>query len=171
MTLTCQTLVEAHLDALQAYARAWTQDADLAGEVVQRTFLKAFEKLNQLKEPKAARSWLITILRHEIGLERRAHHRFEVWDPEDFDAIPQAAEEEALLDPALLSGLPAAMGQLPEASHRILLLRYQQNLSYEAIGAHLDVPIGTVMSRLYRAKAALKAVLLDAQTPSHRSKA
>jgi RNA polymerase sigma-70 factor (ECF subfamily) len=68
-------LVEGHLDALHAFALAWTRNGDLAAEVVQRTFLKAFEKLHQLRDPGAARGWLVAILRNEIALEYRGRMR------------------------------------------------------------------------------------------------
>ncbi|HJW08129.1 MAG TPA: sigma factor, partial [Holophagaceae bacterium] len=68
----------AHLDALHGLALAWTHDGDWAGDLVQRTFLKAFERLGQLRAPEAARSWLITILRHERASDLRRQARFEV---------------------------------------------------------------------------------------------
>jgi len=160
LDLTCESLVEAHLDAVHAYARAKLRQEDLAREIVQRTFLKAFEKLGQLRDPLAARGWLLSILRNEIAMEFRASARFEVWDEEAFENLPGSDDGDAV-DPSLLAALPGALDQLPEAARSILLLRYQQELSYEQISDLLGLPLGTIQSRLHRAKAALKAAMVQ----------
>jgi RNA polymerase sigma-70 factor (ECF subfamily) len=154
-----ERLVEDHLDALHGLAQAWTRDPELARELVQRTFLRAFEKLDQLREAQAARSWLISIFRNELAGERRAQARFEVWEAEAFEDLPAPGGEESPLDPEDLARLPGALADLPESSRRILLLRFQQELSYEAIGTLLGLPPGTVMSRLHRAKAMVRRLL------------
>jgi len=160
MVPTCESLVEGHLDALLAFARWRLRRADVAEEVVQRTFLKAFEKRTQLREVAAARSWLLSILRNEIAMEHRGNARFEVWDAEDFEELQQPEPEEAL-DPALIEALPAALERLSEGARSILLLRFQQELTYEEIARLLDLPVGTVQSRLHRAKVSLKALLVS----------
>lgn len=156
--LSCQTLVDDHLDALHGYASARTRSGDLAKDVVQRTFLKAFEKRHQLRDPLAARAWLLAILRNEIALEHRAHARFVVWEPDDFEAVPHEAEEPTL-DPGLVAALPEALARLSEGARDILHLRFQQELSYDAIADLLGIPMGTVQSRIHRAKHALKTLL------------
>ncbi len=164
LILTCESLVEGHLDAVHAYARMKLRQEDLAKEIVQRTFLKAFEKLGQLRDALAARGWLISILRNEIAMEFRSSARFEVWNEEDFEALPGPEDEEGV-DPSLLEALPGALTRIPEAARTLLLLRYQQELSYEQIAGILDLPLGTVQSRLHRAKAALKAALKKEDLP------
>ena len=161
MNLTCESLVEGHLDAVYAYARAKVRQEDLAREIVQRTFLKAFEKRGQLRDVLAARGWLLSILRNEIAMEFRANAKFEVWDDQAFENIPGPEEEEAV-DPALLAALPHALAHIPEAARSLLLLRYQQDLSYEQIADMLQMPLGTVQSRLHRAKATLKVAMTKA---------
>jgi RNA polymerase sigma-70 factor (ECF subfamily) len=158
LTLTCESLVEEHLDAVYAYARMKVRQEDLAREVVQRTFLKAFEKLGQLRDVLAARAWLLSILRNEIAMEFRASSRFEVWDEGDFNELPGHEPEEGM-DPSLLEALPGALSRISEAARTLLFLRYQQELSYEQISGILELPLGTVQSRLHRAKASLKAAL------------
>lgn len=158
MNVTCESLVEEHLDAVYGYARMKLRQEDLAKEMVQRTFLKAFEKRGQLRDILAARAWLLSILRNEIAMEFRASARFEVWDEGDFDAVPGPEDEEGV-DPSLLEALPGALSRLPEAARTLLLLRYQQELSYEQIAGIMELPLGTVQSRLHRAKASLKAAL------------
>lgn len=155
--LSCEDLVEGHLDALHGYALSRTRSSDLAKELVQRAFLKAFEKRHQLRDPLAARGWLLTILRNELSMEYRAHARFVVWDSEDFDAVPGEVEE--TLDHELTEQLPSALAQLSEGARDILILRFQQDLSYDAIADLLGIPLGTVQSRIHRAKLALKTLL------------
>jgi len=156
--VTCESLVEGHLDAVHAYARMKLRQEDLAKEIVQRTFLKAFEKRGQLRDVLATRGWLLSILRNEIAMEFRASARFEIWDEQDFDELPGPEDEEGV-DPSLLKGLPDALARIPEAAQTLLLLRYQQELSYEQIAGILELPLGTVQSRIHRAKAALKAAM------------
>ena len=156
--MTCESLVDGHLDAVHAYARSKLRQEDLAKEIVQRTFLKAFQKRSQLRDPLAARGWLLSILRNEIAMEFRSTARFEVWDEQDFEALPGPEDGEGV-DPSLLEALPDALARIPEAARTLLLLRYQQELSYEQIADLLDLPLGTVQSRLHRAKATLKTEL------------
>jgi RNA polymerase sigma-70 factor (ECF subfamily) len=154
-----EALVAGHLDALHAFALAWTRNGDFAAEVVQRTFLKAFEKLHQLRDPGAARSWLVAILRNEIAHEHRGRMRLVAWDGADFDGLAGEGPADDGVDPSLLAALPAALDQLPDPAREILLLRFQQDLSYEQISELLGLPLGTVQSRLHRAKAALKVLI------------
>ena len=155
MPPTHEDLVDGHLDALHGLARAWTRDPELAQELVQRTFLRAFQGLGQLREPAAARSWLIRIFRNELAGEHRFRARFDAWEPEAFEAVPEPETPDAL-DDGDLRRLREILERLPEPARQVLLLRYQQELSYEAIADLLDVPAGTVMSRLHRAKAAIR---------------
>jgi len=164
LKLTCESLVEGHLDAVYAYARAKVRQDDLAREILQRTFLKAFENRSQLRDVAAARGWLLSILRNEIAMEFRANSKFEVWDDLAFENIPGPQDEEAV-DPTLLTALSRALTSIPEAARSLLLLRYQQELTYEQIAEMLDLPLGTVQSRLYRAKASLKAAMTKVGNP------
>ncbi len=159
MTLTCEALVEGHLDALHGFALAWTRQRDVAEDAVQRAFVKAFERLHQLRDPGAVRGWLLTILRNEITAEYRSRARIVALEGGEWDELPGEEAEEPALDPALLEGLPGALAQLPENAREILLLRYQQELSYDDIMQVLGLPLGTVQSRLHRAKLALKTLL------------
>jgi len=79
LTWTCDTLVEGHLDAVHAYARVKLSQEDLAKGIVQRTFLKTFEKLGQLRDVLAARACLLPIFRNDIAMEFRSSARLEGW--------------------------------------------------------------------------------------------
>ena len=159
MTLTCEALVDGHLDALHGFALVWTRQRDVAEDAVQRAFVKAFERLHQLRDHRAARGWLLTILRNEITAEYRSRARIVALEGGEWEELPGEEPEEPAFDPALLELLPEALAQLPENAREILLLRFQQELSYEDIMAVLGLPLGTVQSRLHRAKLALKTLL------------
>lgn len=155
MAVSAEALVTEHLDALYGLARAWLRDEALAEDLTHRTFLKAFERRGQLRNPEAARAWLIGILRNEITSEFRTQARQVTWDPETLEALPASDPDPDLFGPAL-EVLPLALDRLPEATRAILLLRFQQELTYDEISRTLAIPLGTVMSRLHRAKLALK---------------
>ncbi len=158
MVPSAEHLVEHHLDALYGLAKAWVHDHDLAEDLTHRTFLKAFERRGQLRDPGAARAWLVAILRNEMVSEFRRRGREVAWDREDFeDLVDPTPEAEVPTD--RLVALPAAFDCLADAFKDILLLRFQQELSYEAIAQLLGLPLGTVMSRLHRAKIALRSHL------------
>ena len=157
--MTCESLVEEHLNAIHAYARAKLRQEDLARDIVQRTFLKAFQNRGSLRDPLSARAWLLTILRNEIAMEFRTSARFEVWDQEQFEDLP-GTEVDETVDPSMIEALPSALSRITEAARTLLLLRFQQELSYEQIADVLDLPLGTVQSRLHRAKVSLKAAMV-----------
>jgi RNA polymerase sigma-70 factor (ECF subfamily) len=154
---SCETLVEEHLDALHGYALYRTRSADLAQELVQRAFLKAFENRHRLRNPDSTRPWLLAILRNELAMERRSRARFVIVEADDFEAVPDEADNS--IDPEFLLSLPEALSQLSDDARDILALRFQQELGYEAIAELLSVPLGTVQSRIHRAKLALKTLL------------
>ncbi len=159
---SCESLVEGHLDALHGYALSHCRHRDLAEDAVQRTFLKAFQKRGQLKEPSAARGWLLTILRNELAMEWRRRRRLVALEEPEWEELPGEEAEEPAMDPALLAMLPQALDRLSEDARDILLLRYQQEFSYEQISGLLGIPFGTVQSRLHRAKLALRTHLSPA---------
>jgi RNA polymerase sigma-70 factor (ECF subfamily) len=157
--LTCEALVEGHLDALHGYALALCRQKDVAEDAVQRAFLKAFQKRHQLQDPGAARAWMLTILRNELAMEWRSRGRLVALEEPEWAEMPGEEPEEPAIDAALLAELPKALERLSDGAREILLLRYQQELSYEDISALLGVPLGTVQSRIHRAKLALRTHL------------
>jgi RNA polymerase sigma-70 factor (ECF subfamily) len=159
VTLSPEALVEGHLDMVHGYALALCRQKDLAEDAVQRAFLKAFQKLHTLQDPRAVRSWLITILRNELAMEWRGRSRLVALEEPEWAELPGEDAEEPEIDPGLLAELPKALERLSEGAREILLLRYQQELSYEEISALLGVPLGTVQSRIHRAKLALRTHL------------
>jgi RNA polymerase sigma-70 factor (ECF subfamily) len=152
-------LIGSHYEPLYRYARRLTGSAAQAEDFVQETFLVALERLDQLIEPDRAASWLRTTLRNLFLATLRREKRRS--GGIDFDTVlaPSEPSRDDLLD------LPQALGQLSEEFRVPLILFYVDHLGYREIADQLGLPIGTVMSRLSRAKAALKAHLEPDDAP------
>lgn len=167
-------LIAQHHVLLYRYAYRLCGCAADADDLTQQTYLIAHEKLHQLRDPSSAKSWLCTILRHAYLRLRNHQPLMKSLDQRnDAPRIESAAsyDEEALQQ---------ALEDLPEDYRSAVILYYFQELSYKEIADVLEIPLGTVMSRLSRAKSQLKSAL-DGQerrqmpvkltTNSHSSKA
>jgi RNA polymerase sigma-70 factor (ECF subfamily) len=159
---TLRALVVEHHAALYRYAYRLTgQQAD-AEDLTQQAFLVAQQKLHQLREPGRARAWLFAVLRSCFLKNCRK------WSPEPgglWEAEEVAAESPAL-DAIDQQGLAEALAELPDEFRVVVLMFYFEDLSYKEIAEQLELPIGTVMSRLSRAKGHLRRRLADDWTES-----
>jgi len=157
---TIDGLVSEHLDAVYRYAFRLTGQSADAEDLTQQTFLVAQQKSGQLRDRSAARGWLCAILRSLVAKLYRNRREIDGtsldWQvetvAEDVDPDPEA--------PLVLEELQAAIDQLPPDFKEVLLLFYFEQCSYRQIAAKLDLPPGTVMSRLSRAKAHLRRRLI-----------
>ena len=151
-----QALVHQHHAAVYRYAFRLTGRQADAEDLAQQTFLQAQRKLHQLREPKHATAWLFAILRSLLIKSRRRNRPMAAADAQvepDLMAAPEAPEE---VDSERLQ---AALSQLPDEHRTIVLMFYMEELSYKESAEALDVPMGTVMSRLSRAKSRLRELL------------
>ena len=150
-----------HRGALLTYLRSLLHDAELAEEVLQDTFLAAWTGASGYGGRASARVWLLGIARRRAHdtLRRRTIHAV---DASVLDTIPAPdPEPESLaLVTAERDTLHAAMVRLRPLHREVLVLNFVQELPYRDIATVLGVPIGTVMSRLYHAKRALRSELL-----------
>lgn len=134
------------------------EDAD---DLFQEIFLRAFRALAQYQAGRSFKNWLCTIALNGIRT-RRLKTRLKGWlglGRGDAEEIPdeRATDAGAAHDEAQRQErLHRAMGALPEAQRRILLLCYYEHASYEEIASTLQVPLGTVKTHLFRAKEALR---------------
>jgi RNA polymerase sigma-70 factor (ECF subfamily) len=147
-----------HADVYRYARRLAGQDAD-AEDLVQQTFLLAQRKLSQLREPEKARSWLLAITRN-CFLKARLKRIPATATSMDLDVGQVAAGPEEL--PIDAAALQDAISELPEEFRVVVLMFYFEFLSYRQIAEELDVPVGTVMSRLSRAKRHLRKRLMAA---------
>ncbi len=152
-------LVDEHLQAVYAYAYRLSGSVPDAEDLTQQAFLVAQQKLGQLRKAKSARSWLFTILRNAfLKMRQRRRPVAAVVLQLDIDTLPAETPEEELID---RQRLQAAVDELPEMFRVVLLMFYFEECSYREIAERLELPIGTVMSRLARAKGHLRSKLFD----------
>lgn len=147
-----------HLDALYSTARRLTRDPATAEDLVQDTYVKAFRNKGRFSEGTNLRAWLFTILHNTFLNDVRRRKSSPVESGEDADeavakqAAPEPSPEQSLLARASAAELDAALAALPEAYREAVWLRDVQEMSYADIARVLDVPIGTVMSRIARGR-------------------
>ncbi|QGJ69435.1 RNA polymerase subunit sigma [Planctomycetales bacterium 10988] len=145
-------LVKEYHGGLYRYAYRLTGSNADAEDLVQQTFLQAQTNFHQLKTMEGAKAWLFTILRNLFRSECRKRKITEVtW--ETLDLIPAEEEIEGPIDSERLQLI---LNSLSEEYRLVLVLFYYEDQSYREIAETLDIPIGTVMSRLARAKRTLK---------------
>ncbi len=150
-----------YLDSLYGMAMRLTRRPSDAEDLVQETYLKAFRSSAQFKRGTNLKAWLFTILQNTFRNVRRHDVRSPI--AVDSDIVEQAAGDatrdfspEQLLTRATLDAdLQAALDGLPEAFRQAVWLRDVEELTYAEIAGVLDVPIGTVMSRISRGRRAL----------------
>ena len=158
-----QHLVDRHYAALYRFGLSLSGKPDAASDLVQQTFYLWAEKGHQLRDASKAKSWLFTTLYREYLSTYRRNARFPQVELDD------ASSELPSVAPDALAGVDgstviAALAQLEDVFRAPLSLFYLDELSYREIADVLDVPIGTVMSRLSRGKEQLRKLLLDETT-------
>jgi RNA polymerase sigma-70 factor (ECF subfamily) len=157
-----------HLDAAYRFARWLARSPADADDIVQESMLRAFRGFAGLKGSDA-KAWLLTIVRncHLTAAAQRARRSF-VPLPEEGDSCDGEplvstglGPEGAALESEASRTLERLVAALAEQHREVLILREIEELDYRDIAKVLEVPIGTVMSRLARARAALRAHWLD----------
>lgn len=154
-------LIDAHYEATYRYAYRLSGSASDAEDLTQETFGKALARLAQLREPDRAKAWLFRILRNLYLHKVRDQKRHKVIPLDAVGDLPGRADDGAApeIDPAKLQH---ALNELDETFRTPIILFYFEDFSYRDIAEQMDLPIGTVMSRLARAKAYLRARLSPA---------
>lgn len=155
---TVANLVDDHYAALYRYGFRLTGSAADAEDLTQETFCKAHAKRDQLLDPGKAKAWLFKILRNTYLHRARSHRQQRVVSLELTGDVPAPAPEE--LPPVDVAELQRALNDLPEPFRTPVILFYFEDFSYRDIAEQMELPLGTVMSRLARAKAHLRARLL-----------
>jgi RNA polymerase sigma-70 factor, ECF subfamily len=157
-----------HLDALYRVALRLTANPSDAEDLVQETMLRAFRSWDRYTPGTNAKGWLLTILRHLFINEyrRRSRHpeTVDVDTIEPFALFQEVQEEDpqgAFFDKIVDDEVLRAVDQLPEAFREAVTLSDVEGLSYEEVAKVLDVPVGTVKSRLYRGRRLLQAKLYE----------
>ena len=158
---THQLLVK-HFEVVFRYAYRLTGCRSAAEDVTQEVFLRAFKAIEQLRDPLAERGWLLTIARNEFARWCRLATNQRTTSTEDDVADHVEAGESDL---ERRDWIQSALEQLPPEFRSVVLMFYFEQLSYTEIAESLAIPIGTVMSRLSRAKSQLKRCLDELALP------
>jgi RNA polymerase sigma-70 factor, ECF subfamily len=147
----------AFLPHLRAFALHLTRDPVRSDDLVQSTLLRAWTNLDHFQHGTNLEAWLFTILRNCFYSEHRKH-RWEIEDPEGGFArrLMVQPEQEPWL---MLRDLQQALVHLPPEQREALLLVIEQGETYEAAAAHCGVAVGTIKSRVNRARTQLAAML------------
>ena len=152
-----EQLVTEHYAPLYRYAYRLSGCAADAEDLTQETFCTAQMKMSQLRDPARAKSWLFSILRNAY-LRRRRDDKHQHFVPVEF--LNDVAETPPdPLPPVEPEQLQQALNELPEVFRTPIILYYFEDFSYRDIAEQMELPIGTVMSRLARAKAHLRCQL------------
>jgi RNA polymerase sigma-70 factor (ECF subfamily) len=151
-------LVEGEIPRLRRYARALTRDSVRADDLVQDTLERGIAKAHLWQKGTDIRAWLFTIMHNQyVNNVRRAHR-----EPTTVDVDQVASTLVATTDPTAsrrLNELDRAMGHLSKGQREVVLLVGLEGVSYDEAAKIIGIPIGTVRSRLARAREALRAEL------------
>ena len=145
---------------LYRIAYAWCHDAALADDLVQETLSKAWARRAQLRDEAALKAWMVSIMNHCWLDYLRGRRDFD--DVEDLqDELESAAEspEACCNREQVIACVRAAVARLPLGQRQVLTLVDLEEFGYAEVAGILDIPVGTVMSRLSRARASLKNLL------------
>lgn len=163
-----EDLVKAHYPGIYRFALSMCREDGTARDLVQQTFLNWARHGHALRDASKARAWLFTTLYREWldNATRARRHETVEFEPDVHGAPPQ---EDITLPPQVDSQtLHHALEKLDEHHRAPLVLFFLQELSYKEIAQTLGLPVGTVMSRLSRAKENLRAILRDLEEPPTR---
>ncbi len=154
-----QRLVEEHYVALYRYAYRLSGSGADAEDLTQEAFCKAQLNLSQLRDPGRAKPWLFSILRNAYLHRVRAERQQPCVSLEVAGDLPdRPADPLPEIDPEQLQ---KALNDLPEPFRTPIILYYFEDFGYRDIAEQMDLPLGTVMSRLARAKAWLRNRLAE----------
>jgi RNA polymerase sigma-70 factor (ECF subfamily) len=150
--------LEAELPRLRRYARALTRDASRADDLIQDTLVRALAKQHLYQDGTNLRAWLFTLMHNQHVNNARRNVR----EDNSLDVDTMAAHLVAVTDPTAsrqLRELDEAIGKLAIEQRQVILLVGLEGMSYEETAAILNVPIGTVRSRLSRGREALRRLM------------
>ena len=167
-----------YMDQLYSHALRLTKNPADAEDLVQETYLKGYKAFNSFKDGTNLRAWLFRILTNSfINDYRKKQRSFDEQEVEDIEALNTLSSadyssnthlgisaEDALFERLTDDEIQTAIDSLPETYKDVVLLADVQGFSYKEIAEILDVPDGTVMSRLHRARAKLKDLLFGYMT-------
>ncbi len=166
LSLLCRTDLQSQLEKIRPklyrVAYSWSHNAALADDLVQETMIKALQNSGQLRNPDSLNGWLFTILANCWRDYFRQHREMEdIEELEDYRCVDEFTPEDGHAQSQLVSRVRHAVSRLPLGQRQVLTLVDLEEFSYVEVSGILDIPVGTVMSRLCRARKALKSMLYE----------
>lgn len=134
------------------FAFRYAKDRAEADDIAQDSMVRAWRKRNTLRNSEARNAWLATIVRNE-ALREFARRRP---DPSDTLELAHGSEDERVLATVERADLHAALARLNQRDRQLVRLRYDEDMTQEAIAHRLGIPLGTVKVRLHRVRAKLR---------------
>jgi len=150
-----------HIPRLRRYARALVGDRYSADDLVQDTLERAWNKLHLWRPGSDMRAWLFSIM-HNVFVNQVRSRRYEV--EVRVEDLPQIAVRGTQGQNLELADVDRALRTLPAEQREVVLLVSIEELTYEEVSRALDIPIGTVMSRLSRGRERLRQAMSGAQS-------
>jgi RNA polymerase sigma-70 factor, ECF subfamily len=144
---------------LRRYARSLVMDSTTADDVVQATLERALSHWHQFDQRRDLLVWLLSIAHNAWRDAQRRGQRLQLVDPRDLQAVQDQQQHDPGADVGLRMDLLAALQRLSPEQREPLLLVTVEDLSYAECADVLDIPIGTVMSRISRARSTLRNLL------------
>jgi RNA polymerase sigma-70 factor (ECF subfamily) len=149
-------LIIEHIPRLRRYARALVGDRYVADDLVQDTLERAWNKFYLWRQGSDLRAWLFTIM-HNVFVNQVRRRRYEIEQPmEELPVVSVRATQSEQLE---LQDVDRALRKLSDEQREVVLLVAVEQLSYDEASRALDIPIGTVMSRLSRARERMRQLL------------
>lgn len=164
MRTDIEALIVACIPSLRRYARGLTGDRDRADDLVQDTLERAWSRYSRWQQRGELRAWMFGIMHNHFVDGVRAQQRAP--EMHAADEMPELPARATQVDALELRDLDRCLALLPEEQRAVLLLVAVESFSYREAAQVLGVPLGTVMSRLSRARERLAALLQQAQSPS-----
>lgn len=149
-------LIIEHIPRLRRYARALVGDRYLADDLVQDTLERAWNKFYLWRPGSDLRAWLFTIM-HNVFVNEARRRRYEI--EQLMEEVPPVAVRATQSEQLELRDVDRALRGLPVEQREVVLLVAVEQFSYEEVSGALDIPIGTVMSRLSRGRARMRQLL------------
>jgi len=159
-----------HLPAVTRFALSLTRDESDAEDLVQETYLRAFRAWDQFVPGSECRAWLFTICRHTHFRASRREQRVVAYEDAELEALGAAAVhaaaqadglEDAFSRMDVMEAIRAAVDALPDPFREVVVLVDLEEQSYEAAARVLEIPKGTVRSRLFRGRRLLQEQLIE----------
>ncbi len=150
-----------HLIVLKRIAYRMMRNRAEAEDLVQETYAQAWQAFSRYESGTNCRAWLCKIMFHKRLHRTRVNSRYLPLGENEFNLIKTAPVREPLADDFMSEKIASALNRLPEKFRRVVWLFDVENYTYREISEHLEIPIGTVMSRLHRGRALLRESLAE----------